>query len=212
MYILSDFKFNFFFLYFDKGAVAAALTTPLDVVKTLLNTQQHKVKGMLAGINTVYRVSGIWGFWKGLYPRVVYQVPSTAICWSVYELFKYILTRQKFEVKCSNKSITPTVLVSDRQISSKLRPVLLLSEVNLEPIKPLEQNQEMENVLSGSCTLTNFDPGCWSNAIPESLENDSVGKCKCNEKTLPQENHERTTIFEKSEWRPSIISGTEVFE
>lgn len=38
------------------GAVAAAATTPLDVCKTLLNTQQTaKPKGMIEAIKTVYR-------------------------------------------------------------------------------------------------------------------------------------------------------------
>lgn len=151
--------------------MAAALTTPLDVVKTLLNTQQHKVKGMLSGINTVYKVSGIWGFWKGLYPRVVYQVPSTAICWSVYELFKYLLSYDNYEVKCSNNSLSPTVLISNRQISSKLKSVLLLPKVNLEPINSVDQSQGLEKI-SADCHLPDFESESWSNVIPESLRED----------------------------------------
>lgn len=197
--------------FFFPGAVAAALTTPLDVVKTLLNTQQHKVKGMVAGINTVYKVSGIWGFWKGLYPRVVYQVPSTAICWSVYELFKYILSRQKYEVKCNNKSLTPTVLISDRQISSKLRPVLLLPEVNLEPIKSIEQSKGFENVITSGCHVSEYESESWSHSIPESLRQDGAGNCRCEEKIPSKDKYDRT-IFEKPEWGSSVISGAEVFE
>ncbi|KAL0276584.1 UNVERIFIED_CONTAM: hypothetical protein PYX00_004132 [Menopon gallinae] len=79
------------------GAVAAAVTTPLDVVKTLLNTQQHRVRGMIAAFKTVYRVSGPSGYFKGIKARIIYQMPSTAICWSVYELFKYLLSRSSVE-------------------------------------------------------------------------------------------------------------------
>lgn len=32
-------------------------------------------------------------FFQGLQARVLFQVPSTAICWSVYEFFKYFLTK-----------------------------------------------------------------------------------------------------------------------
>ncbi|KAI5622067.1 mitoferrin-1 [Silurus asotus] len=85
------------------GAVSAALTTPLDVCKTLLNTQEDvalnsaRVSGQLSGmantIRTVYRLGGFPAFFKGVQARVIYQMPSTAIAWSVYESFKYFLSR-----------------------------------------------------------------------------------------------------------------------
>ncbi|MEQ2165986.1 hypothetical protein GOODEAATRI_022835 [Goodea atripinnis] len=89
------------------GAVSAAVTTPLDVCKTLLNTQENvaltsvNVSGHLSGManafRTVYRVGGLAAFFKGIQARVIYQMPSTAIAWSVYEFFKYFLTKQKLE-------------------------------------------------------------------------------------------------------------------
>lgn len=90
------------------GAVSAAVTTPLDVCKTLLNTQEHgalrssgQVSGHLSGmanaLRTVYRLGGAPAFFKGVQARVIYQMPSTAIAWSVYEFFKYFLTRQEQE-------------------------------------------------------------------------------------------------------------------
>ncbi len=36
-------------------------------------------------------VAVLKGSFKGLHARVVYQMPSTAICWSVNEFFKYSL-------------------------------------------------------------------------------------------------------------------------
>lgn len=74
------------------GGVAAAATTPLDVCKTLLNTQEQKVTGMANAFRAVYKIGGIRGFFRGIKARILYQMPSNAICWSVYELFKYILT------------------------------------------------------------------------------------------------------------------------
>lgn len=86
------------------GAVSAAVTTPLDVCKTLLNTQENvalssmKISGHLSGMantfRTVYRFGGMSAFFKGAQARVIYQMPSTAIAWSVYEFFKYFLTKE----------------------------------------------------------------------------------------------------------------------
>lgn len=89
------------------GAVAAAATTPLDVCKTLLNTQENMalssmnirghLSGMASAFRTVYRLGGITGYFKGMQARVIYQMPSTAISWSVYEFFKNFLTKQHTE-------------------------------------------------------------------------------------------------------------------
>ncbi|NXF11317.1 MFRN1 protein, partial [Smithornis capensis] len=89
------------------GAVAAAATTPLDVCKTLLNTQENvalsslhvggHLSGMLNAFRTVYQLGGVPGFFKGVQARVIYQMPSTAIAWSVYEFFKYFLTKHTLE-------------------------------------------------------------------------------------------------------------------
>uniref|UniRef100_A0A8D0HCB5 Solute carrier family 25 member 28 n=1 Tax=Sphenodon punctatus TaxID=8508 RepID=A0A8D0HCB5_SPHPU len=86
------------------GAVAAAATTPLDVCKTLLNTQEalamnsdisRHITGMANAFRTVYRVGGLPAYFRGVQARVIYQMPSTAIAWSVYEFFKYILTKRQ---------------------------------------------------------------------------------------------------------------------
>lgn len=81
------------------GAVAAAVTTPLDVCKTLLNTQpeQSQGSGMVNAVRTVYKLGGAGGFFKGLQARVLYQMPSTAICWSIYEFFKFAMITPALE-------------------------------------------------------------------------------------------------------------------
>jgi solute carrier family 25 iron transporter 28/37 len=81
------------------GAFASAVTNPLDVAKTLLNTRsQHKelaseqrISGMLTAMTTIYKTHGVRGYYKGITARILYQMPSTAICWSVYEFFKHFL-------------------------------------------------------------------------------------------------------------------------
>ncbi|XP_015125900.1 mitoferrin-1 [Diachasma alloeum] len=81
------------------GAAAAACTTPLDVCKTVLNTQQVdvQVQGMVHAFKLVYRFGGLQGYFRGLKARIIYQTPATAICWSTYEFFKYFLQRREDE-------------------------------------------------------------------------------------------------------------------
>lgn len=111
------------------GAIAAALTTPLDVCKTLLNTQEcclaatgeptcvppknlsatgattvaaegtaakvlamEEAKGLFSAIRVIYVRGGLIAFFSGLTPRVLYQMPSTAVAWSCYEFFVSHLT------------------------------------------------------------------------------------------------------------------------
>lgn len=95
------------------GAVAAAVTTPLDVAKTLLNTQErgavalvgkheghsYYVNGMVAAFRSIYRLRGLSGYFQGLQARVLYQMPSCAICWSVYEFFKHTLRASEQETE-----------------------------------------------------------------------------------------------------------------
>lgn len=91
------------------GALASAVTTPLDVAKTLLNTQEpcpgaqaaqevlpqtkpRPIVGVYNALQTIYKVNGISGFAKGLYARVLFTTPAAAISWSVYEFFKHWLS------------------------------------------------------------------------------------------------------------------------
>ena len=79
------------------GGFAAALTTPMDVIKTMLQTrgtasdaELRTVNGFMAGCRLLFRREGFRGFFKGVRPRVVTTMPSTAICWSAYEASKYV--------------------------------------------------------------------------------------------------------------------------
>lgn len=79
------------------GGFAAGLTTPMDVIKTMLQTrgssvdpQVRQVNSFLGGCRLLYSREGFRGFFKGARPRVITTMPSTAICWSAYEFFKYV--------------------------------------------------------------------------------------------------------------------------
>jgi solute carrier family 25 iron transporter 28/37 len=77
------------------GGVAAAVTTPLDVCKTLLQTRgssEDKVireaRGMIEAGKIVWKRDGLKGFSRGLTPRVLTYMPSNALSWIAYEFFK----------------------------------------------------------------------------------------------------------------------------
>ena len=70
------------------GAFAAGVTTPLDVIKTLLQTrglsQQEEVRnvrGLVNAASIIKRQFGWSGFFRGWRPRIITTMPSTAICW-----------------------------------------------------------------------------------------------------------------------------------
>ena len=70
------------------GAVAAGVTTPLDVVKTLLQTrglaENHEirsVRGLWNADAIIKRQFGWIGLLRGIRPRIISTMPSTAICW-----------------------------------------------------------------------------------------------------------------------------------
>ncbi|KRX38085.1 Mitoferrin [Trichinella murrelli] len=70
------------------GGLAAAVTTPLDVCKTALNTQpkdalhcRTSLYGIGDAVRAIYACKGFNGFWSGLQARVLFQVPTTAMTW-----------------------------------------------------------------------------------------------------------------------------------
>lgn len=76
------------------GGTAAFLTTPIDVVKTTLQTRnllEHPLRGMADAASLIHREHGLKGFFRGAVPRMLTFVPATAACWSVYEYFKWFL-------------------------------------------------------------------------------------------------------------------------
>ena len=72
------------------GAFAAGITTPLDVIKTLLqtrglaqDTEIRSAKGLFNSAAIIKRQFGWTGFMRGMRPRIISTMPSTAICWWV---------------------------------------------------------------------------------------------------------------------------------
>ncbi|KAA1085269.1 S-adenosylmethionine transporter [Puccinia graminis f. sp. tritici] len=71
------------------GATAAALTTPLDVIKTriMLTKQRDGARiGIPESFARVYREEGLSAFWKGVVPRTIWIGLGGAVFLGVYEL------------------------------------------------------------------------------------------------------------------------------
>ncbi|KAL9232554.1 hypothetical protein vseg_007654 [Gypsophila vaccaria] len=76
------------------GALAAFITTPLDVVKTQLQCQgvcgcDRFTSGSIRHvIKTIVKKDGYKGLLRGWVPRMLFHAPAAAICWSTYEAAK----------------------------------------------------------------------------------------------------------------------------
>jgi len=79
------------------GAVAAAFTTPLDCIKTRLQTQRGcikeaaKYKNISQAFISIYTEEGWRGFIRGMSPRIISHTPAVAISWTTYEFAKSYL-------------------------------------------------------------------------------------------------------------------------
>ncbi|KAI3620253.1 hypothetical protein CBS9595_002220 [Malassezia furfur] len=85
------------------GATAAALTTPLDVAKTLLQTRGcspdpaiRNTTSMVQAFKIIQQREGYRGFMRGLTPRIFTHMPSNALCWLSYESFRFMLREQNY--------------------------------------------------------------------------------------------------------------------
>lgn len=82
------------------GGIAAALTNPLDCIKTALQTRGvsqnellRTINGFVSAAKALYKQGGAGAFTRGLKPRIIFNVPSTAISWTAYEMAKEVLLR-----------------------------------------------------------------------------------------------------------------------
>ncbi|KAL1816956.1 hypothetical protein ACET3Z_019530 [Daucus carota] len=76
------------------GGLAAAVTNPLDVVKTRLQCQGvcgcDRFSSCSIGdvIESIVKKDGYAGLMRGWVPRMLFHAPAAAICWSTYEAAK----------------------------------------------------------------------------------------------------------------------------
>lgn len=96
------------------GSVASSVTTPLDRIKTALQTQQlapvcparqalcpltakhapAKHLNWRQAATTIWMEEGAAGFFRGMAPRILSHTPAVAISWTTYETAKHYLLSQ----------------------------------------------------------------------------------------------------------------------
>ncbi len=68
------------------GSFSAAITAPLDRIKTLLMTDSAAYGGsVVTCLSKIWNEEGVPGLCQGMAPRVIYIAPSVAIFFVVYE-------------------------------------------------------------------------------------------------------------------------------
>lgn len=68
------------------GGLAGILTTPLDVIKTRIQTQTDgKISGTFGGLQLVARTEGIAGLFQGVGPRLVWTSVQTSLMFVLYQ-------------------------------------------------------------------------------------------------------------------------------
>eukprot|EP00898_Chlorokybus_atmophyticus_P002076 jgi/Chlat1/286/Chrsp1S03170 len=75
------------------GAVAAAVSTPFDLIHTLQMTGQGAL-AVAAGVRDMY---GMQGLWRGITPRILSVAPLHAAWWFVYENMLHTLRKDSQE-------------------------------------------------------------------------------------------------------------------
>lgn len=76
------------------GTIAAAITTPLDVVKTrqqITGNSDPQQRSVLRLLIDIGQKEGLPGLFSGVGPRSIRAAPSCAIVLSTYELLKRML-------------------------------------------------------------------------------------------------------------------------
>uniref|UniRef100_A0A6B2LFI9 Mitochondrial carrier protein n=1 Tax=Arcella intermedia TaxID=1963864 RepID=A0A6B2LFI9_9EUKA len=84
------------------GAVArtftATLSSPLEMIRTFLQSSNTYKPGILNIIRTLTHQKGISKLWTGLVPTLWRDVPFSAIYWTAYEQFrKHYFVRRNFQ-------------------------------------------------------------------------------------------------------------------
>ncbi|KAI9032129.1 mitochondrial carrier [Hyaloraphidium curvatum] len=101
------------------GGLASLLTNPLDVTKTLLQTRGtstdpviRNASGLWTAAKIIYERDGLKGFTRGMRPRILSHMPSTAVSWSIYEFFRFVLNPARSPSNVGTGTYVPPTTVS----------------------------------------------------------------------------------------------------
>lgn len=86
------------------SAITPTITSTINtsispIINHRITIKENPFKLILETSNNIYIEQGIKGFYRGILPRMLYQAPSVAISWSVYETCKSFLGYSSFNIK-----------------------------------------------------------------------------------------------------------------
>lgn len=67
------------------GLMASMVTQPADVIKTKMQLYPNEFNGIYHATLFIYKKYGIFGYFKGVVPRMLRRTLMTAMAWTVYE-------------------------------------------------------------------------------------------------------------------------------
>jgi len=96
------------------GAVGTTLLYPVDVAKTLRQSQPSKYKSVFAALASlvVHTKSPLANLYRGVLPSAVGAIPSSALYFGAYESMKYVLTQNYYNPQDDMPSTTTTASTS----------------------------------------------------------------------------------------------------
>ena len=145
------------------GGVASTVTMPFDNCKTLLNTQEagvlkkievSEINGLMGAAKSVRRMVGFRGFFSGLTPRILYQAPSTAISWSVYEFVKYCMKKNQDKCEFDNcETLASLKEQTDKQQSGRIEAGRQSNETDSPGNKSVKDEQSVGSSVGHTISL-----------------------------------------------------------
>lgn len=128
-------------------------------------------------------MAGLVGFFKGLGARVLYSMPATAICWSTYEFFKFVLSNQ------NKDNYQSSVLSAKTQLSSTTDDQIMKSTNKRYVIpKPPVITTEIQTDLTADIVMDS----CSSSE--STLESTIAGSQYARETVIPTTSRELPSI------------------
>ncbi|XP_058797724.1 mitochondrial glycine transporter B-like isoform X2 [Phymastichus coffea] len=67
------------------GILSSVVTQPADVIKTKMQLYPHEFTGVKNCFYSIYYKYGLFGYFKGIVPRMLRRTLMTAMAWTVYE-------------------------------------------------------------------------------------------------------------------------------
>ena len=143
------------------GGIASAVTTPLDCIKTVINTQEsstlsyiqkNSINGLIPAFRTIKAIKGYSGFFRGMRARVLFQMPGTAISWSVYELFKNILSINNLQESTEGNDLEKDGVISLQGFHSSDDTISSIGSATNKTVERLKQLQIPSTLATASCS------------------------------------------------------------